>query len=48
MKSIGELYRSHFLVDNHKLGIKPTEDYIEKALSNDITITEFPHMVNKK
>ena len=45
---MGEFYRSYFPEDKHKLNppdIKQAEDYLEKAFSDDISVTGFPPMV---
>ena len=47
-KSMGEFYRSYFPEDKHKLNppdIKQAEDYLEKAFSDNISVTGFPPMV---
>ena len=49
--SMGEFYRSYFPEGRHKLNlqdIKQAEDYLERAFSDDVSITVFLPMVEKE
>ena len=48
---MGEFYRSYFPEGKHKLNpqdIKQAEDYLERAFSDDVSVTVFLPMVEKE
>ena len=50
-KSMGEFYRSYFPEDKYKLNpadIKQAEVYLERAFSDDFSVTGFPPMVGER